>query len=263
MTKPTLTMFAAAGLLSIACSNTSTVDIGESGSLVSDYAAQWDGYAEAFSFNDGSDRVRLTLDGAGQGTLQVGDQALFPPPSDPNVGYPPTGWSFNGNSVLSQLRPGFQYPIYGAHVETKRIRLGADFHDIFGAWCAMQTSHCQNCEPNSKDPPFYECASRPAPGSDPISSGGQDCSMIDETTGQTLPVDCLKQMLCDQPPPCTCNASPPVCQCDATGCAIPPVANADYPVKIDAALETAGTELVGTLVINDGSPRLTVRLTRH
>ena len=37
---------------------------------------------------DGSDRVRLTIAANGQGTFEVGNAALLPPPTDPNVGYP-------------------------------------------------------------------------------------------------------------------------------------------------------------------------------
>jgi hypothetical protein len=257
-----LTMVAAAGATSITCADNSQVDIDGTGQLVSDYAARWDGYAEAFTFRDGSDRVRLTLDSDGHGSLQVGDSATLPPPTNPDVGYPTEGWTFNGNAILAQLRPGFDYPVYGARVETQRIRLGADFHDLFAGWCSMQTPHCQNCRTAPMEVPYYGCAPRPAPLSDPISSGGQNCQAIDETTSQEAPVDCVKQLLCDQPPPCSCDPSPTVCQCDATSCTIPAVADSDYPVKVDGALEANGTRLTGTVVVNDGT-RFTIRLMRR
>src|SRR4051812_1872769 len=68
-----------------ACSNDSgSVDVGRNvGSQLADYAASWDGYAEAYVFDDGSDHVRIPLDAAGQGTLVVGDQAPPPPLSLP------------------------------------------------------------------------------------------------------------------------------------------------------------------------------------
>jgi hypothetical protein len=59
------------------CSSSHKVDIGEgheptavSGESLSDYAGVWDGYAEAFTWDDGTDHIRITLDSAGTGTLQ-------------------------------------------------------------------------------------------------------------------------------------------------------------------------------------------------
>ncbi|HEY4392953.1 MAG TPA: hypothetical protein VGP64_02775, partial [Polyangia bacterium] len=86
-------VLSAAGFLG-ACSGNTPVNIGNTsmiGAQLSDYAASWDGFAETYTFSpDGSDRVRLTLDASGQGTLEIGDAALLPPPTDPNVGYPPS-----------------------------------------------------------------------------------------------------------------------------------------------------------------------------
>ena len=70
------------------------------GSQLSDYAATWDGYAEATTFSDGSDHVRLTIDASGQGSLVVGDSAPLPAPTDPTVGYPPgAGNEFQTGSI--------------------------------------------------------------------------------------------------------------------------------------------------------------------
>jgi hypothetical protein len=254
-----LSLVAAAGALSLGCGDQKDVDIGGNGNLISDYAARWDGYAEAYTFRDGSDRLRLTLDEAGNGTLEVGDSAALPPATDPTVGYPTTGWDFSTNAFLSRLAPGFQYPIYGAHVETQRIRLGADFHDLWTTWCSMQTPYCQNCGQTPMPPPVYECGPIPT-YTDPIA---HDCRGATEGGIGEMPIDCAKQVLCDSPPPCTdCTIALPVCTCDATSCAIPAVANGNYPVKIDGALEAGGNRLVGTLVVNDGT-RFTVRLTRN
>jgi hypothetical protein len=254
-----LSVLMAAGAFSLGCGDQHDVDIGGSGSLISDYAAHWEGYAEAYTFRDGSDRIRLTLDQAGNGTLEVGDSAALPPATDPTVGYPTTGWDFSTNAFLSRLAPGFQYSIYGAHVETQRIRLGADFHDLWATWCPMQTPYCQNCGQTPMPAAIYECAPIPT-YSDPIA---HDCRGATDTGTGEVPIDCAKQVLCNTPPPCTdCTESPAVCSCNATSCAIPAVANGNYPVKIDGALEAGGNRLVGTLVVNDGT-RFTVRLTRN
>src|SRR5450432_936374 len=106
---------------SAACSGGGAVNIGNTaviGSQLSDYAASWDGYAEAYTFMpDGSDRVRLTIDANGQGTLEVGNAALLPPPTDPNVGYrpalssiprswpPPSPASWSKDSSFPSTRP--------------------------------------------------------------------------------------------------------------------------------------------------------------
>src|SRR4051812_34615530 len=63
---------------------------GRIGERLEDYAAHWEGYAEANSFADGSDKVRITLDASGDGTLEIGDSAPMPPATDPSVGYPPS-----------------------------------------------------------------------------------------------------------------------------------------------------------------------------
>jgi len=255
-----LSMLAALGTVAIACSGDAPVNIGSTNPLLA-YAAYWDGYAEAFNFADGSDRVRLALDDQGRGTLEVGDAAALPSPTDPDARYPAAGWNLSSNDILAQLRPGFRYPVYGVRVESGRIRLAIDFHDLFARWCALQTPHCQNCGAQSTEAPRYECAPRPA--SDLIAStAGPGCWAIDETTENPIAIDCVKQALCDQPPPCTCDASPTICQCDATSCSIPAVAGGDYPIKIDGALESS-TRLVGTFVVNDGTTQFTIRLMRH
>src|SRR5205823_5394415 len=108
----------------LGCSGGS-VNIGNTnavGSKLSDYAASWDGYAEAYTFMpDSSDRVRLTISADGHGTVEVGDTALLPPPTDPNVGYPSPGQpQFDGYSLNSGLSGGALYPIYAPRVQESR-----------------------------------------------------------------------------------------------------------------------------------------------
>jgi hypothetical protein len=129
----------ALALTPLACSNESTVDIGgNTGSKLSDYAASWDGYAEAFQFESGSDRIRIVLDANGQGTLEVGDGPMLPPP-DPDVGWPP-GVTLDG-LVQNQavLKVGFRYPIQQARVEANRIQLTVTPAELYRPWCQAQT----------------------------------------------------------------------------------------------------------------------------
>jgi hypothetical protein len=206
--------------------------VGYSGSELSDYAAAWDGYAEAWQFPSGSDRVRVTLDANGQGTIEFGDQPLLPPPTDSDVGYPPgTGVDSNVSGVFE----GVRYPIYDTRLEAHRIRLAANPNDLFKIWCQMQT-------PVLHDNGTYGCL--------PNWGGGQrdwGCFLEDPQTSQQVPVDCGKILLCSMYE---------VCQCSAAGCD----AIVDLRIQIDAVLEDGGNSLDGTLAI-DGT-RLTVRLTR-
>jgi hypothetical protein len=252
MRHATMTILGGLTLAAAACADSDgSIDIGGStGSSLRDFAANWEGYAEAYVFSDGSDRVRLVLDSEGRGTVQVGARELLPPPSDPSVGYPPGPWNFEDNNGLVRLQPGFRYPIYRARVEAKRVRLDADSHDLWRDWCSMQTPIGVNSSGDHICVPEL------------INSFGNGCQYRDAATGEPVQVDCLRTVLCQIPPPSPSTEKVyPVCQCSATSCAIRPVTDS-YPVKIDGALEMTGAELVGTLAVDDIQERVTIRLTR-
>jgi len=229
------------------------------GTQISDYVATWDGYAEAFTFEDGSDRLRLTLSTDGHGFLQVGDAPLLAPPTDPSVGYPPSPWIWSPPPLGSELKPGFAYPLYDARVETARLRFAADYHDVYTDWCAMQTPYLLDA---SASPPSYACVPNAWNLGWNVSADGKSCTMVDLNTGQPVPVDCVQAWVCTEPVPCDCDSAW-LCQYDANSCWTPPPANGVYPVQIDGALENAGANLVGTLAMNDGRTRFTIRLTRQ
>ena len=94
MTQPTAAL-ALVLTLAAGCTASTKVDIGEGtapppgllGASLIDYAGTWDGYAEAFTWNDGSDRIRIMLDANGVGTIRLGNAPDFPPP-DPDRAYP-------------------------------------------------------------------------------------------------------------------------------------------------------------------------------
>jgi hypothetical protein len=243
------------------------------GSKLSDYAASWDGYAEAYTFMpSGSDRVRLTIDGNGQGTLRFGDGALFPPPTDPNVGYPPptvvvdAGANFDVYGAYTPSE-GFVYPIYATQIQINRIQLGVNTDDLYAAWCALQTpvlwSWGQVSQPEGGVADVggedggsvvrsYNCL--PNLGT----SGGcaTGCCLV-TADGQSGAVDCAKLSLCSFPSS--------VCTCTATSCAgekiatdTPPV---QYPIALDAALDSTGADLTGTLVLSQN--RITVHMQKQ
>lgn len=116
--------------------------VGVVGSQLSDYAGSWHGYAEAFQFDDGTDTVRIELDAAGNGVIEVGDAHALPAP-DPQHIYPPfrssepSAFKPGGRRDLSALLSGFDYAVHGARVESARIRLQVNGSELYEDWCAM------------------------------------------------------------------------------------------------------------------------------
>ena len=121
-----------------ACSDGRPVDIGHTEAQLSDYAAHSDGYAEAFTFGEGgSDRVRIVLDERGEGTLEVGNAALDPTPTDPEVGLPgQPGKSARGSRSNPRRHGG-----------SGRIRFEVDPGTRYAAWCAIQVPFASSLLP--------------------------------------------------------------------------------------------------------------------
>jgi hypothetical protein len=211
-----------------ACSNDNgSVDIGRNvGSQLADYAATWDGYAEAYQFDDGSDRIRVTLDASGQGTLVVGDHDPAPLPDLDN---PST--NISTVNLGYTLTPGLAYPIEGAHVETKRVRLGINALEPFRPWCSAQTPVCDG----------ENCGCTPD-----VSCPNDTCIQINAVTGETVMVPFNKDLLCRVYGVCSCTSA----SCSA----------GEAGTQLDAALQNGGTELVGTFFLSN---RVTVRMTRQ
>lgn len=254
--------------LALGCQKGS-VDIGDPmlGATLADYVGTWSGYAEAYSFNpSGSDRLHLTIDPSGQGTMEFGDGPRIPPPTDPNVGYPSdyaTRWGATGTYDVTE---GFPYPTHEVSVEFGRLRFGLFSNELFAPWCAMQT-------PIATAFGWYSCVHddwRLRSGSVADASAMPDCGALaccvvyeDRLgTGTEMVVDCGKQNLCDYP-----NTGHTICVCTESSCsaAIPEpgqLAANQYPVYLDLALDTGGRKLTGTLVIGLNGPRVTVRLSR-
>jgi hypothetical protein len=256
---------------SVACSGGGAVNIGNTnvvGAQLSDYAASWDGYAEAYTFTpDGSDRVRLTIAANGQGSLEVGNQTLVAPPTDPNLGYPP-GTEDPKDTTTPPVWEGVLYPIDGAQVQTNRIQVGIKPNDYYAAWCALQTpsAFAYQTSPADGGPPglqvetlvpidagagatdaasgtlYFAC---PFSGGAESNPGTPDAMCVGENGQDLFPVDCGKFYLCNMM----------VCACTATSCTSSPLvasgsAPSQYPVELDAALDGTGKTLTGTLALS-------------
>jgi len=247
MTK-TMTFSTLAALLACTACGGGPVDLGENkpaktGEKLGDYAASWDGYVEAYLFESGTDRVRLTLDENGNGYVLLGDVPELPPATDPEVGYPPQAVDpLDVQSAPSGFVEGFRYPAHAARAQERRLQLGLFQPDLFADWCAMQTPLLDT---NDTDEPSYSCVANVG-----FSFGANGCALSFDTG--PVPVDCGKLMLCLN-----------VCQCTAESCNTWPPADANdlssYSL-FDGALDDGGSSLVGSLRLEDDL--VTVRLTR-
>jgi hypothetical protein len=219
------------------------LDVGDEtrvlGAALYDYAANWDGYAEAYQVpGDRTDRVRLVLDEAGVGTLRFGEAELFPAPSQPEEKYPPVvGDEQNAEAALEQvweyyLRSGFEYPVTGAQVTDQRLQLTVELSSMMDPWCALVTIDVA---------PDFIC------GDDGFSSGFDENGGYHCNTGTMLqtPIDCNVAAQCSQ------------CDCDGATC----VGRDRGVLLFDAALTENGNGLEGTLLTDQGE-RVTIRMTR-
>jgi hypothetical protein len=208
-----------------ACSS-DPVDIGDdrvvkTGEKLSDYAAVWEGYAEAYEFDSGSDRIKLTLDENGAGTLEVGDAPPIPAATDPDLDYPVGTGGATGPNV--GLRSGYAYGVLDASVEVRRLRLGIDLYELYGDWCAMQTPYVDQYG-------AYGCL----PNGSISNNFDGTCDVEDPVTEESLTANCGKVGMC---------VGVGVCACTADGCG---ALQGGAATRLDAALDNDGEELEGT-----------------
>jgi hypothetical protein len=231
-----------------ACGN-EPVDIGDDavGSELSDYAARWDGYAEAYRFDSDSDAIRVRLDENGNGVFQVGTAAPLAPPTDPTVGYPPA-YADKAEQAPGGLYSGFSYTIEGAVVENSRLRLSVNPNEVFTTWCDLQTPVRDDFN-STPEEEYYNCIPNAAIGDDE-----EGCWIQPEGSGVER-IDCQRLRICRYDG---------VCECTADGCRAKPVPASAYSVNLDARLESNGDVLEGTLLLTYlGEERVTVRMTRN
>lgn len=231
-----------------ACSSEGDVNLGEDnpatlGEKLEDYSGRWQGYAEAYEFSSGSDRMVLRIDEDGDGYATFGDGTAPPPATNPDVGYPA---GLSPDDLISafqlQFRGGVQYPLHDVLVEDRRIRLRVSSMNLWDDWCELQTPVLV-VDSNATEPQYGVL---PVNG---FSRGEGGCFIFDDTAAEPVQVDCGKAVL----------HFTHVCACTASACR----ANDDAEtgaVELDAALESLGEELVGTLTI---AGRVTVRLSRQ
>lgn len=243
------------------------VSIGEkqpqySKSELAAYAATWDGYAEAYQFEDKSDRVRLVLDEQGNGTLRLGNRDLIAPPTSPTEFYPPQiVVDMNQAAYLTPMRfwSGFEYAARDTRVESERVRLSVSMKDLFASYCALQTPYAVATDPTSNQ---YRCL----PYSNPmnVADEGTGTCIVPATTTNTgwttgdptVEVNCVQFAMCYNY--ADGYARSQGCTCDANACSVD---TSTPELSIDASLDDVQQSLEGTLLLGD--QRITIRLQRQ
>lgn len=220
------------------CSSKDEVDIGDenaakTGERLSDYADVWEGYAEAYEFADGSDKLRIVLDAEGNGSLVVGDSAE--PVVDAEHPWRPG---------QDGLVPGFRYTVRAASVAASRLTFSAQRSESFADFCELQTPF----PADPRMPDAYFCVPRGENGFD-----DKDTCWIRVEGEEKRYLDCALYEACTG-----------TCQCTSTGCGIPQRSTDDsgYFSQMDASLTDGGDVLTGTFV-PWAEVRVTVRLERQ
>ena len=223
------------GCALLACNGTTTVDLGsndDAGSAdtgsgaegdatlapeIDDLSGTYLGYVESYMFPDGSDTVQMALrfaqDGTITGTVRLGDLPLYPPPTDPNVGYPP------GIMPGSEAYEGFEFTIVKGAYTSPRVQLWLVEREVYKQWCELQTTIYPIYNGGTCDggvPLSYNCL--PNAGGGEVQGNPGQCDYFTACSyPQMTIIDCGKFKLCTQPglAPCTCTA---------TQCTVPLVA---------------------------------------
>lgn len=197
---------ALAAVSATACVGESDVALGTAGAAA--LVGGWTGYIENTTFPSGSDALTVQFtSGEGSevtGTVVFGAGPMQPPPTDPDVGYPPQAESPQVGDVAeyasAEPREGFAYTIEQSNLTDARLRFRVNGLELFAAWCALQT-------PVLYDSAHAEYACLPKAET----SNGNTCTIDSDGDASTpqVPLDCGKLVLC---------VLEPVCACDASGC---------------------------------------------
>lgn len=169
-----------------------------------DLVGKWVGYVENHKFSDSTDTITLTIASPQiDGSVVFGQSPAPPPPTDPNVGYPP-GVTFSSGPMQGPV-VGFAYTILSPSFDGERLQFDASPNEVWKLWCEMQTPIADETNPG-----MYSCV--PNWG---FESGTGGCFQTNPKTQQKVQVDCGKLMLCSMGSPCKCTAQG--CTTDVSG----------------------------------------------
>jgi len=217
-------------------SDASTPDDGVDAPVIGDptVTGTWTGYIESYKFPSGSDALKMVLtglpDGTVTGTLILGNKPAPPPPTNPEVGYPPDLRPLGGPSATGTFwGEGFVHTVLVGKLTGKRLTFKISNVEVFKAWCELQTVIYDGgpsaldtwwCLPNWG---YSCCGSTPA-----------ECTQTNPATKEVVLRDCGKLYLC---------AVQRVCNCTATKCSTYPDGNVSFDIAIagdDASGSTTG-----------------------
>jgi hypothetical protein len=196
----------------------------------------WQGYIESFKLPSGSDQLTASISvsatGAVMGTLVFGGYpATLPPPTDPNVGYPP---DFRPERTMV-VAESFAYDVLqGTSTGSAPTRVVVKIQpsQVWKQWCELQTE-IYEWPSSGGGPSMYGCL--PNWGF----TSGSVCSQPDPATGESVPRDCGKLSLC---------VVTMQCRCTKTGCTVP----LDSPgLALDMSI--SGDSATGTINLGTGT----------
>ncbi|WP_438019783.1 hypothetical protein WMF18_12270 [Sorangium sp. So ce315] len=204
---------------------------GEGSSAAALLIARWEGYVENFKFRSGSDVIQIDIESVEgesiQGKVRFGAGPSLAPPTDGDVGYPPSSDPLPEYDIGLPYE-AFDFTILGAQLTDRRLRFSIDPRELWTGWCELQTSY-----PMSPGSDAYKCMPNTS-----IKWGSDGC----ELDGQ--PVDCGYMNLCRYW----------VCDCQASGCTVDARGGIDFDFAVDQQ-EANGSMAHETRMFN-------VRLTR-
>jgi hypothetical protein len=191
----------------------------------------WQGYVENFMFYSGSDATKLVISHANLssvcGKVTFGMGTPPPPPTDPNVGYPP---GYDAGAPLGFVDrdvrrfEGFPMSVLGGRWSDPRLQFTATTSEVWKAWCELQTPYRRQVPGE-----YYMCVPY---ASSSHYTPAEGC-VIDLPSGN-VPIDCGKLTLCTMG----------MCTCTASGCTV----EANGEITFD--LRVAGNQMTGSVSLS-------------
>ncbi|HEY2513147.1 MAG TPA: hypothetical protein VGI39_19900 [Polyangiaceae bacterium] len=178
-------------------------------------AGTWTGYLEAYELPSGSGAVTFALtnldDGGLTGTAQFGALPPLAPPTDPDVGYPPSELK-NTDTRLPATTEQFVFTVRNVVWDGSRLTFALYESEVWAAWCALQTTTYAptcSCDALGGGTYGYGCVPLGSDGfGEPDGSNGAVCEVNLPDSGLPLDLNCGKATICLSG----------VCTCDATRC---------------------------------------------
>ena len=238
--------------LQIGCAASDPANIGDVASLgseLSHFAGSWEGSAQGYTFEDGSDRVVVHLASDGSGTIAFGDSEPLAEPSLgapylPNWGSPTVGWTPGPFTPLAHYfythpYPGFAYTL-SATFDSARLLLEVHPSDLMQPWCALFEPLTLTLD----DATLHECVNH-LNGFGALGDGQCYVGVPDSDEQLELPCE-----------PLACRS---ICECDEASC---DAVGQGATFLFDLSMSETGDQLVGTLSLS-GTDTVVITLERQ